>query len=65
MPVSEKDLQAQFDLKLAIRDRLSAVNATLNQIQRVRAQVGEWEKRAKGTPNAKRVADAGRRSRIN
>jgi hypothetical protein len=60
LPVSEKDLQAQFDLKLAIRDRLSEANQSLNQIQRVRSQVEEWEKRAKGTDHAARIADAGK-----
>jgi hypothetical protein len=60
LPVSAKDLQAQFDLKLAIRDRLSEVNQSLNQIQRVRSQVEEWEKRAKGTDHAARIASAGK-----
>jgi len=60
LPVSEADLKAQFDLKLAIRDRLSETNATLNLIQRVQSQVEEWEKRAKGTDHAARVADAGK-----
>ncbi|MGI8854974.1 MAG: WD40/YVTN/BNR-like repeat-containing protein [Thermomicrobiales bacterium] len=60
LPVSEKDMQTQFDLKLAIRDRLSEVNQSLNQIQRVRTQVDEWETRAKGSPNARRVTEAGK-----
>lgn len=60
LPVSEKDLKAQFDLKLAIRDKLSETNEVLNQIQRVRSQVEEWEKRAKGTEHAARITSAGK-----
>ncbi|MDQ6832253.1 MAG: glycosyl hydrolase, partial [Chloroflexota bacterium] len=60
LPVSEADLKAQFDLKLAIRDKLSETNETLNQIQRVRSQVEEWEKRVKNTEHAARIASAGK-----
>jgi hypothetical protein len=49
LPVTAADLAAQFELKLAIRDRLSAVHAMLNQIQRVRRQIDEWESRVKAT----------------
>ena len=58
LPVTLDDLRAQFTLKLAIRDRLSAVHRALNQIARVRTQVEEWEVRAKGTSNARRITDA-------
>jgi hypothetical protein len=58
LPVSEDDLQAQFALKSAIRDRLSEVHVALNQIDGVRGQLGEWEKRAKGSDNAARVRES-------
>jgi photosystem II stability/assembly factor-like uncharacterized protein len=44
--VTAEDLRAQFDLKLAIRDRISILNELLNQIQHTRLQVEEWERRA-------------------
>jgi hypothetical protein len=46
LPVSADGLQAQFELKLAIRDRTSETNTAINQIRRIRQQVEEWEKRA-------------------
>jgi photosystem II stability/assembly factor-like uncharacterized protein len=46
LTVTESDLAAQFELKLAIRDRLSEVHATINQIRRMRKQIEGWEERA-------------------
>ncbi|MGI9148353.1 MAG: VPS10 domain-containing protein [Chloroflexota bacterium] len=46
LPVTLDDLKAQFDLKMAIRDRSSEAHATINLIRRVREQVEAWEKRA-------------------
>ncbi|MCA1645290.1 MAG: hypothetical protein LC797_07415 [Chloroflexi bacterium] len=46
LPVTAQDLQAQFDLKLAIRERSSETHIAINQIRRVREQVDEWVKRA-------------------
>jgi photosystem II stability/assembly factor-like uncharacterized protein len=46
LPVSATELEAQFKLKLAIRDRSSETNTAINQIRRIRQQVEEWEKRA-------------------
>ncbi len=46
LSVSSSDLEAQLALKVAIRDRLSSVNDSLNQIQRVRDQVDAWLKRS-------------------
>jgi hypothetical protein len=46
LPVSLADLRAQFELKLAIRDRTSETNTAINQIRRIRQQVEDWEKRA-------------------
>ncbi len=49
LSVTAEDLAAQFRLKLAIRERLSAVHETLNSVQRIRKQVDEWESRAKAS----------------
>jgi hypothetical protein len=71
LPVSSDDLRAQFDLKLAIRDRVSILNDLLNQIQRTRLQVEEWEQRAQrsggGTPEVGEflTAAGGLRERLN
>ena len=46
LPVTAADLEAQFALKLAIRDRTSETNTAINQIRRIRQQVEEWDKRA-------------------
>jgi hypothetical protein len=51
-------LQAQFDLKLAIRDRSSEAHAAINQIRRVRRQVEGWEKRATDRTGVKDAARA-------
>src|SRR5918912_31216 len=46
LPVSAESPKAEFELKLAIRDRTSETNTAINQIRRLRQQVEEWEKRA-------------------
>jgi photosystem II stability/assembly factor-like uncharacterized protein len=46
LPASIADLRAQFELKMAIRDRISETHTAINQIRRVRDQVEEWEKRS-------------------
>ena len=45
---SDDDLRAQFDLLLAIRDRLSEVHDGINAIRSIRKQTEEWEGRTKG-----------------
>src|SRR5690606_3870235 len=40
-----EDLQAQFDLKLQIRDRISELNGAVNRIRRVKKQAGAWKER--------------------
>jgi photosystem II stability/assembly factor-like uncharacterized protein len=47
LPISANDLREQFDLKLAIRDRISETHTAVNQIRRIRRQVQDWEKRTK------------------
>ncbi|HEU5330946.1 MAG TPA: glycosyl hydrolase, partial [Thermomicrobiales bacterium] len=46
LPITVADLQAQFDLKLKVRDTLSAVHDTVNQLRRLRGQVESWAGRA-------------------
>jgi hypothetical protein len=60
LPVTEAEAAEQFKLKLAIYERLVETHAALNQIVRVRQQVEEWERRAKGRQNPERVEQAGK-----
>ncbi len=46
--VSESDLEAQFNLKSQIRDKISELNESVNQLRAIRKQVEEWEERTKG-----------------
>jgi photosystem II stability/assembly factor-like uncharacterized protein len=46
LTATPEDLTAQFELKLAIRERSSEVHTAINQIRRLRAQVKGWEQRA-------------------
>jgi hypothetical protein len=45
LPVTQADLQAQFTLKLAIRDRISQVHEDANRIRRIKRQVDGWTSR--------------------
>jgi photosystem II stability/assembly factor-like uncharacterized protein len=47
VPSSQEELQAQFELLLAIRDKVSEVHNTIKTIRDIRRQVEEWEHRAK------------------
>ena len=49
--VSQRDLQAQFDLLLAIRDKLSETNQAILNLRDLRTQAEGWEKRL-GKPAA-------------
>ena len=55
---SHEDLQTQFELHIQIRDLLSEVNATVDQLRSVRSQAGGWVERAAGRPGADEVAAA-------
>jgi photosystem II stability/assembly factor-like uncharacterized protein len=46
LPATEADLTAQFELKRAIRERLSEVHEALNQIRRMRKQIEGLEELA-------------------
>ncbi|HET7037977.1 MAG TPA: glycosyl hydrolase, partial [Thermomicrobiaceae bacterium] len=55
---SQQDLQAQFDLLMQIRDKLSRTHEAVNTIRNLRGQVGEWQRRVKGHANEQQIADA-------
>jgi photosystem II stability/assembly factor-like uncharacterized protein len=52
------DLLAQFELKMAIRERISETHTSINQIRSVREQVQEWEKRSGDRESVKTAARA-------
>lgn len=58
--VTQEDLQKQFDLLLKIRDEMTQVDDAINQIRDFREQINTINKRLKGDPHAKTVADAGK-----
>jgi hypothetical protein len=46
---TQEDLQAQFDLLLAIRDKLSQTHEAVNTVRSIRQQIEEWERRVIGS----------------
>jgi photosystem II stability/assembly factor-like uncharacterized protein len=60
---SDADLRAQFDLLLAIRDRLSEVHDGINAIRSIRKQTEEWETRTKDHEIHDQVASAAKELR--
>ena len=55
---SQADLQAQFDLLLSIRDKVSATHKSVNQMRDVRAQLKGWRERLAGLESAAGIIDA-------
>ncbi len=45
LSVSLEDLQAQFDLKVQIRDKVSELHDTLNRLRAIVKQIDEWEQK--------------------
>ena len=58
IPTSDEDLRAQFDLLIAIRDRLSEIHDGINAIRSIRKQTEEWESRTKDHEIHDKVAAA-------
>ncbi|MEZ4669525.1 MAG: glycosyl hydrolase [Anaerolineae bacterium] len=57
---SQADLDAQRDLLLQIRDKMSETNHAINQIRYLRQQVDEWTKRSEGHAQAEAIKEAGK-----
>jgi len=55
---SQADFDAQFALRMRIRDKLSEVHEAINAIRQLRAQIDGWEKRAEGSGGAARLRRA-------
>ncbi len=55
---TQEDFDAQFELLIGIRDKLSETHDNINSLRSVRAQVSEWSSRAKGSAAEQPVAAA-------
>ena len=55
---SPEDMQAQFELLLRIRDKVSATHKRINQMRDLRAQLQGWQTRLRGLDTAASIADA-------
>ena len=55
---SDEDLQAQFDLLIAIRDKISETHDSVSRLRSIRDQVAGWKSRAEGRSGAEPVLDA-------
>ncbi len=60
LKVTQADLQKQFDLLIKIREKVTQTDDAINQIRDLREQINAINKRLKGDPRAKAVADAGK-----
>ena len=58
IPTSDEDLRTQFELSIAIRDRLSEIHDGINAIRSIRKQTEEWESRTKDREIHDKVAAA-------
>jgi len=59
IPSTQADLQAQFDLLIAMRDKISQTHDAINTIIRVKKQVDEWVGRAVSEAAKDAVSKAG------
>ncbi len=58
VPVTQEDLQAQFDFLLKVRDKVSETHDAINRIRSANNQAASWEKRTKGKRNAEKIYEA-------
>jgi hypothetical protein len=61
LQVAQADLQKQFDLLLQIRDQVSRVDEAINQMNSVKKQIDDLDKRLPKDDHGKAVRDAGKR----
>jgi hypothetical protein len=55
---TDKDLRAQFDVLLQVRDRLSDTHKAINELRAVRRRAEDWLARARDKPELEAVASA-------
>ena len=59
LTVSQVDLEKQFALLIRIRDKITETDDAINQIRDLREQMNAINKRLKGDPRGKAIAEAG------
>src|SRR5262249_40499269 len=57
-PATQEDLQAQFDLLLAIHRKIDATIQAVNRMRDLRGQLDCWDAPAEGLPSGKAIAEA-------
>tara|TARA_B100000315_G_scaffold250064_1_gene282292 strand:- start:13922 stop:17113 length:3192 start_codon:yes stop_codon:yes gene_type:complete len=55
---TQEDLDAQFDMLMTLRDKLSETHDNVNRLRSVRDQVTEWSKRAAGATTSDTVSQS-------
>ena len=55
---TQEDFDAQFELLIRIRDKISETHDNINRLRSARSQVAEWAKRAEGTAAEEPVKSA-------
>ena len=55
---TQEDFDAQFELLIQLRDKLSETHDNINRLRSARDQVGQWSSRAKGTAAEEAVSTA-------
>ena len=55
---TQEDFDAQFELLIRIRDKISETHDNINRLRSARSQVSEWAKRAEGTAAEEAVSTA-------
>jgi photosystem II stability/assembly factor-like uncharacterized protein len=57
---TQEDLDAQFALRLKIRDKLTETHDAINTIRNLRRQIEEWERRTRDQKDSQQVKEAGK-----
>ncbi len=57
---TQEDLEAQFELHLRIRDKLSETHDAINTLRNIRQQVEDWERRTREREDREAVSKAAR-----
>ncbi len=60
IPATQADLEAQFELRLKIWEKLSETHDAINMLRNVRQQIEEWEQRTEGQKDHEAVTRAGK-----
>jgi photosystem II stability/assembly factor-like uncharacterized protein len=60
VPATQADLEAQFELRFKIWEKLSETHDAINTLRNLRQQIEEWERRTEGQKDHEVVARAGK-----